>query len=101
MSKLELNDLPMRVRVGRNLVGFNLPGKMSKDERIQLELRLLPAFDVLIGKYGGQVYSLTPDFGATLNPNLINEEQYSSLVENHIMFKGYDSGSLFTKCRYF
>jgi creatine kinase len=88
VTKLGLNELSMRVRVGRNLMGFNLPGKMSKEERIQFELCLLPALDELISKWGGQVFSLTPDFGADgPNPNLISNEKYQSLVENHIMFK--------------
>merc|ERR1712241_255176 len=57
VTKLGQNELSMRVRVGRNLVGFNLPGKMNKDERIQFERKMLLSFDQLIEKYGGKVYS--------------------------------------------
>lgn len=89
VTKLGLDELSMRVRVGRNLTGFNLPGKMSKDERIKFELRMLPAFEQLIEKYGGKVHSLTPDFGedGDANPNLLTDEEYKELVDSHVMFK--------------
>jgi len=35
VKKLGQDELSMRVRVGRNLLGFNLPGEMDKDERIK------------------------------------------------------------------
>ena len=89
VTKLGLNELSMRVRVGRNLVGFNLPGKMDMDERIQFELKMLSSFEQLINKYGGKVYSLTPDFGDKgANPNLISDEECKALVDAHVMFKG-------------
>lgn len=88
VRKLGQNELSMRVRVGRNLVGFNLPGKMEKNERIDFELKMLPAFDQLIAKYGGEVYSLTPDFGDFgENKNLISREKYDELIKAHVMFK--------------
>lgn len=84
----------MRVRVGRNLLGFNLPGMMDKDERIKFEQKMLPAFDQLKEKYGGKVYSLTPDFGDLgANPNLITKEKYQELVGAHVMFKDMDADS--------
>ena len=90
VSKLGLSELSMRVRVGRNLKNFNLPGAMDKNERIAFEKAMLKAFEKLIEnpEFGGRVYSLTPDFGnGELNPNLINEEEYQKLVDEHIMFK--------------
>lgn len=93
MTKLGLEELSMRVRVGRNLTTYNLPGAMEKDERIAFEKTMLAAFDKLIAmpEYGGQVYSLTPSFGENeANPNLITEEQYQELVDAHIMFKNMD-----------
>ena len=55
--------LSMRVRVGRNLTSFPLPGLMTKSDRVKFEKTMLKAFDVLKAdpKYGGNVYSLTPD----------------------------------------
>lgn len=93
MSKLGLDELSMRVRVGRNLTSFNLPGAMDKEERIAFEKSMLPAFEKLIGmeEYGGQVYSLTPEFGPEeANPNKITDEEYQELVDQHIMFKNMD-----------
>jgi len=94
MTKLGLEELSMRVRVGRNLTSFNLPGAMDQKERVEFEKSMLPAFDKLIGmpEYGGAVYSLTPDFGnGEANPNLISEEKYQELVDAHIMFKNMDA----------
>ena len=88
VRKLGQKELSMRVRVGRNLVGFNLPGRMSKEERIKFELQMLPAFAELKKRYGGKIFSLSPDFGDDgENPNLISQEEYQELVDAHIMFK--------------
>ena len=48
----------MRARVARNVVGFNLPPKMDKEERLKFEAKMVEIFekDFLPGKY----YSLTP-----------------------------------------
>merc|ERR1712216_848975 len=83
----------MRVRVGRNLKQFPLPGMMTKAERIKFEKTMLKAFDALIADetYGGQVYSLTPNFGnGEENKNLISKEKYEELVKAHVMFKDMD-----------
>jgi len=88
VTKLGQEELSMRVRVGRNLIGFNLPGAMDKNERIKFERRMLPAFEQLKEKYGGDIYSLTPDFGDDgANPNSITDEKYNELVKAHVMFK--------------
>jgi len=88
VKKLGIEEISMRVRVGRNLTGFNLPGRMEKSERITFEQKMLPAFDQLKERYGGQVYSLTPDFGNDgENPNLITQDEYKELVDAHVMFK--------------
>ena len=62
VTKLGLSELSMRVRVGRNLTQFNLPGAMDKAERIEFEKAMLKAFDKLKKDpaYGGTVYSLSP-----------------------------------------
>jgi hypothetical protein len=38
LTKLGLPALSMRVRTGRNLKKFNLPGGMSKAERVEMEI---------------------------------------------------------------
>jgi creatine kinase len=94
VTKLGLKELSMRVRVGRNLKKFNLPGNMDKEERVRFEESMLPAFEKLIGmkEYGGSIYSLTPEFsGGKANPNLISQEKYQELVDAHIMFKDMDA----------
>jgi len=93
ISKLGLGEVSMRVRVGRNLTKFNLPGMMDKVERIEFEKTMLEAFKKLQGmpEYGGEIYSLTPAFGETddcePNPNKISDDKYKELVGAHIMFK--------------
>mmetsp|Transcript_5501 Transcript_5501/g.9894 ORF Transcript_5501/g.9894 Transcript_5501/m.9894 type:complete len:386 (+) Transcript_5501:258-1415(+) len=90
VEKLGLSELSMRVRVGRNLKQFNLPGMMDKEERIKFEQTIVEAFKKLQENeaYGGKIYSLTPDFGEGVeNPNLIPEEKYNELVAAHVMFK--------------
>ena len=80
----------MRVRVGRNLTQFNLPGAMDKSERIEFEKAMLKAFDKLKKDpaYGGTVYSLSPDFGdGEKNPNLITPEKYAELVRRPSPFR--------------
>jgi len=94
VTKLGLEELSMRVRVGRNLAAFNLPGNMDRAERIKFEKTMLEAFKKLIADpaYGGTVYSLTPDFGNDeKNPNLITPEKYQQLVDAHVMFKDMDA----------
>lgn len=72
-SKLGLSAVSMRVRTGRNLKNYPLPGNMSKDDRIKMEVELKAVFDVLIANeaYGGEYVSITPD-----HKNFINEEKY-------------------------
>jgi protein-arginine kinase len=84
LAKLGLPELSMRVRVGRNLADFPLPGAMTKDDRINMERKMCEAFEKLIAnpEYGGNYNSLTPG-----HPNFINEAQYDQLVKDHIMFK--------------
>lgn len=52
----------MRVRVGRNLKEFPLPGAMTQEDRVNMEKTMCAGFDKLIKmkEYGGRYYSLTP-----------------------------------------
>jgi len=55
---------------------------------------MLGAFSKLIDNpdYGGNIYSLTPDFGnGEANPNLIDSDKYKQLVDDHVMFKDMDA----------
>lgn len=86
-------DVSMRVRVGRNLSAYNLPGAMNKAERIRFETNaVLPALNALVNLFGGNIYSLSPDLGeGVTNDNLVTQEQYDELVQEHIMFKDMDA----------
>jgi len=93
IAKLGLPALSMRVRVGRNLKDFALPGSMTKDDRIRLENRMMTVFEALIAMpdYGGAYHSLTPG-----NPCFIEDAKYNELVDMHIMFKRMDTDRYLT-----
>jgi len=84
LSLLGLPELSMRVRVGRNLADFPLPGAMTKEDRLNMETKMCEAFAKLIGmpEYGGRYNSLTPG-----HKDNITDEEYKQLVADHIMFK--------------
>jgi creatine kinase len=84
LGKLGLPPLSMRVRTGRNLADFPLPGAMNQDDRVKLEKKMCTAFEQLIKdpSYGGRYYSLTPG-----HPDHIDDKKYNELVKAHIMFK--------------
>mmetsp|Transcript_19322 Transcript_19322/g.25177 ORF Transcript_19322/g.25177 Transcript_19322/m.25177 type:complete len:454 (+) Transcript_19322:35-1396(+) len=84
LTKLGLGTTSMRVRVGRNLASFPLPGAMNKQDRVNMENSMIEAFKKLIADpaYGGSYYSLTPG-----SPYEITPEFYKELVKKHIMFK--------------
>ncbi|CAN0239822.1 unnamed protein product [Pylaiella littoralis] len=84
LEKLGAPALSMRVRVGRNLNGFPLPGGMTHADRVQLEQELCAAFDKLraMPEYGGRYHSLTEG-----HPDKVGINEYERLVDEHIMFK--------------
>lgn len=84
LSDLGLPALSMRVRVGRNLADFPLPGAMTRADRVALEQRMMAAFETLNADpdYAGGYHSLTPG-----NMNEISTEAYQELVAAHVMFK--------------
>jgi len=90
IAKLGLPELSMRVRVGRNLSDYPLPGNMTQDDRVNLELKMCKAFEVLKGmpEYGGRYHSLTPG-----HPDFVDAAAYDDLVAQHIMFKDMSADS--------
>ena len=84
LSNLGLPALSIRVRTGRNLKRFPLPGSMTKQDRIDMEKTMGKVFDQLISmpEYGGRYVSITPG-----HPNFIDQTEYQALVDAHIMFK--------------
>jgi hypothetical protein len=90
-SKLGLSALSLRVRSGRNLKKFPLPGAMTRQDRVNMEAAMQPVFDKLIAdteKYGGKYVSMTPG-----HANFIDESAYQELVRQHIMFKDMSADS--------
>lgn len=73
ITKLGLPELSMRVRTGRNLSKYPLPGAMTCDDRKNMENDMKAVFDTLIADpaYGGEYVSITPG-----HPNFIDEAKY-------------------------
>ena len=74
-----LKEVSMRARVARNVVGFNLPPKMSKQERLDFETKMVGVFE----SFGipGTYNSLTPE-----HKNFITQKQADKLIEKHFLF---------------
>jgi len=85
-----LADTSMRVRVGRNLSDFPLPGAMTRDDRIAFENAMVTAFEKLMENpdFGGFYVSLTP--GSKYE---ISNERYLELVAEHKIFKDMSADS--------
>jgi len=90
MTELNLEKISMRVRTGRNLMKYPLPGSMTQKDRTDMEKDMKKVFDVLIAdkNYGGKYVSITPG-----HENFIEKAEYDSLVKEHIMFKDMSSDS--------
>ena len=84
LAALGLPELSMRVRVGRNLKDFPLPGAMTKEDRIGMEEKLCKAFDTMKDdpELKGSYSSITPG-----HANFVDQAGYQALVDEHIMFK--------------
>jgi len=90
VSSFGLGALSMRIRTARNLNKFPLPGAMTQEDRVNMELALKPVFEKMIANpdFGGEYVSLTPG-----HPNKISDERYEELVKAHIMFKNMANDS--------
>lgn len=95
VEKINVPALSMRVRVGRNLADFPLPGAMTKADRVNLEAKMCVAFDQLkaMPEYGGRYYSLTEG-----HADWIDTDVYNQLVADHIMFKDMSNDSYLASC---
>jgi protein-arginine kinase len=84
LTKLGLGTTSMRVRVGRNLAAYPLPGAMTQDDRLNMEQDMIKVFEKFIAdpKMGGTYHSLSPG-----NKYSIDDKKYKELVKAHIMFK--------------
>jgi len=74
LTKLGLPELSMRVRTGRNLSKYPLPGAMTLEDRKNMELDMGNVFKQLIADpaFGGKYVSITPG-----HENFIDENEYN------------------------
>lgn len=84
LAALGLPELSMRVRTGRNLNKYALPGAMTKEDRVNMEKDMGKVYATLIADpaYGGRYVSITPG-----HENFIDKKEYDRYVKEHIMFK--------------
>jgi creatine kinase len=91
LADLGLPELSMRVRTGRNLNKYPLPGAMTKDDRVNMEKDMGKVFAVLIEdkeNFGGHYVSITPGHEC-----FIDAKKYAQYVKDHIMFKDMSADS--------
>ena len=69
-----------RIRVARNLKGYNLTPNMSKAERIDLEQKIVGVLNSLTGDLAGKYYPLSG----------MDEQTRQQLVNDHFLFKKGD-----------
>ena len=69
-----------RIRVARNLKGYNLTPNMSKAERIELEKKIVEVLESLTGELKGKYYPLSG----------MDEATRQQLVDDHFLFKKGD-----------
>jgi creatine kinase len=90
LHDLGLPDLSMRVRTGRNLNKYPLPGAMTQADRVNMEKDMKAVFDKLIAdeSFGGHYVSITPGHEC-----FIDKAKYAQYVKDHIMFKDMSADS--------
>ena len=69
-----------RIRVARNLKGYNLTPNMSKAERLDIEKKIVGVLNSLTGDLAGTYYPL----------NNMDEQTRQQLVNDHFLFKKGD-----------
>ena len=69
-----------RIRVARNLKGYNLTPNMSKEERLEIEKKVIGVLTSLTGDLAGTYYPL----------NGMDEQTRQQLVNDHFLFKKGD-----------
>ena len=69
-----------RIRVGRNLADYPLGPAISREQRLEVESKVLQACDTLQGELAGKFYSL----------GSLSEGEINQLVADHFLFKEGD-----------
>merc|ERR1719450_2082719 len=78
ITELGLPALSMRVRIGRNLNKYPLPGAMTKEDRVNMEKDMGKVYANLIADpaFGGRYVSITPG-----HENFIDSKEYDEYVK--------------------
>ena len=79
-SVLSNNVVSTRIRVARNLSSLPFPSSMTKNQRMQVEERVLAAIKKLPKEYQGKYYSISS----------LSDKKYEKMVEDHLLFKAKD-----------
>jgi arginine kinase len=69
-----------RIRVARNLAEFPLGTSITRDQRLQVEAKVVKALGTFEGELKGKYYSLAS----------MTEAEKKQLIEDHFLFKGGD-----------
>lgn len=88
-SQLDCPDFPKdedaminstRIRVARNLADYPLGTSITREQRLDLESKVVQAFESFEGELKGKYYSL----------GKLTETEKKQLIEDHFLFKGGD-----------
>jgi len=76
LSTVELNVVSIGIEARRNVQGMPLSGGMTANQRLELEMKLVPAFEMFkeLPDFGGRYYSMT-----TENPDHIDEAAWENM----------------------
>jgi arginine kinase len=69
-----------RIRVGRNLEGFPLGPGLTKEQRKEIETKVVQALTTFEGELAGKYYALTS----------LSDEERKHLIDDHFLFKEGD-----------
>lgn len=69
-----------RIRVGRNLADYPLGPGVSKEQRKEIETKVVQALSSFEGELAGKFYSLSS----------LSEEERKQLIDDHFLFKEGD-----------
>jgi len=76
LSSVELNIVSIGIEARRNVQGLPLSGAMTHNQRLELEMKLVPAFEMFkeLPDFGGRYYSMTAE-----NPDFIDNKAWENM----------------------
>ena len=76
LSSVQLNIVSVGIEARRNVKGLPLSGGMSINDRLALEMKLIPAFEMFkdLPDFGGRYYSMTAE-----NPDYIDDAAWENM----------------------